>query len=267
MSGVCILTDNTVQFTRPTFPGRDRVYIVSPRSHPVSSGGYHPPEEQDFLQWYHSLGQRYDSILVLTGTSSLCPVAEIAHRVAHQYTNHLTIQVIDSQNIAVGLGWLVQIASEAAISGASLTKIERLVRQSIAHIYMLFCIPALIRLAQRGTLSYAQAVVGEMLGWWPVFVLEEGHLTPMQKVRAARQLVDVFQEYLSEFESPLQICFLYGSGRQVSAYTQPINEFVRFTFPKTTFNEYTLNHALKEMLGEPTFGLAVLEHTAGHINR
>jgi DegV family protein with EDD domain len=260
MAEIGIVTDNTAQFTRPNFVGRERVHVIPFRL--AASGGRNsliPPQEADFASLYARLGERYDAVLVITLTSFFYPLASIARRAMRQAGhNHLMIQVIDSQNISLGLGMLVQLAAAAASAGESLAAMERLIRHALSNVYMLFCVPALEHLVAYGCLSRAQAIVGEMLSWLPLFVLEEGRLLPLQKVRASRYLGEAFQEYLSEFADPERIGFLYGQRHQ-ACYTRTLREFVRLTFPRASFEEYLLESPVRAMLGEETLALAVME--------
>lgn len=260
MAEICIVTDNTAQFTRPNFAGHERVHIVPFRFQPGPTGDkLLPPRVEDFANAYARLGERYDVALVITLTSFFYPLANIARQAARQYANnHLAVQVVDSQNISLGLGMLVQLAAAAASAGESLANVERLVRQSIHNVYMLFCIPTLERIVQYGCLTRAQAVVGEILGWLPLLALEEGRLIPLQKVRVARYLMEALQEYLSEFEDPERIGFLY-SQRHQTCYTRPIREFARTTFPHAAFGEHMLDSVVMALLGEQTLALAVME--------
>lgn len=260
MAEICIVTDNTAQFTRPNFVGHERVHIVPFR---VQSGDRGevliPPQVEDFVNIYTRLSERYEVALVITLTSFFYPLARIAQQAARQCGgNHLTVQVVDSQNISLGLGMLVQLAAAAANAGEPLAAVERLVRQSIHNVYMLFCIPTLERIVRYGCLTQAQAVVGEILGWFPLLALEEGRLIPLQKVRVARYLLEALQEYLSEFADPERIGFLYSQQHQ-TCYTRPLREFARITFPRAAFGEHKLESIVTALLGEQTLALAVME--------
>lgn len=260
MAEICIVTDNTAQFTRPNFVGYERVHVVPFRIQSGPKGeDLLPPRVEDFANVYTRLGECYDVALVITLTSFFYPLTNIARQAARQCANnHLTVQVVDSQNISLGLGMLVQLAAAAASAGESLASVERLVRQSIHNVYMLFCIPTLERLVRYGCLTQAQAVVGEILGWLPLLALEEGRLIPLQKVRVARYLVEALQEYLSEFENPERIGFLYSQQHQ-TCYTRPIREFARMMFPHAAFGEHMLDSMVTALLGEQTLALAVME--------
>lgn len=260
MAEICIVTDNTVQFTRPNFVGCERVHVVPFRVRSGPEGEeVIPPQVEDFVNIYTHLGKQYDVALVITLSSFFYPLARVAQQAVQQCGgNHLTVQAVDSQNISLGLGMLVQLAAAAASAGESLTAVERLVRQTVHNIYMLFCIPTLERIVRYGCLTRAQAVVGEILGWLPLLALEEGRLIPLQKVRVARYLLEALQEYLSEFADPERIGFLYSQQHQ-TCYTRPIREFARMMFPRAGFGEHKLESVVTALLGEQTLALTVME--------
>jgi DegV family protein with EDD domain len=271
MPNVCILTDSTAQFTRPDFAGHERVYVIpfeletgkrQGDKDPQRAGPFQrliPPSPLDFSRFYTQLSHKYDSIFVLTISSQLSPANRQALSASVQFNNHATIEVVDSQTIAVGLGLLVQAAAEAAAKGFSLQEIEHLVRARLPHVYVLLCIPELTYLAQAGFMDYSQALVGEMMGMLPVFTIEEGRLTPMEKARTQRHLFESFQDFASEFESPLHIALVRGENHN-TVRTRPLRLFVQENFPNTSFSEHSIHPHLAALFGSQCTGLIILEN-------
>lgn len=267
MAKVCILTDSSVQFTRPGFPGRERVHIIpfdfrsSARLPPETPEGQFAFQSvQAFSSYFTQLSRKYENILVVTLAASLSPVACYAEEAASQYTEHATIQVVDSQTTAIGLGLLVQMAAEAAAAGAPIHELERLMRAAISHVYMLFCIPEMNYLAEAGYLSRSQALVGEMMGLLPIFVLEEGRLTPMLKVRTQRHLLESFQEFIDEFSDPYHVALIQGTNH-MHLRTRPLHEYVENSFPCTPFSVHTIGAHLSALFGPQCVGLVVMERS------
>lgn len=265
MARLCILTDSTAQFTRPDFPGRDRIYLVPFRLQAASQGQEGrlphtliPPGVHDFARFFDELGREYDAILVITLAASLSAAAEHARQAASRCSKYAEIEVIDSHTTAAGLGILAQAAAEAAAAGATLRQVEMRVRSAIPHLYMLICIPELIYLAEAGHLTPAQATVGEMLGLLPIFSLEDGRLMPMQKVRTQRHLFESFQEFINEFEHPYHIALMRGVNHD-TLRTRPLREYVQECFPETLFSEHNMNAHLAALLGPQSIGLVVVE--------
>jgi fatty acid kinase fatty acid binding subunit len=272
MSNVCIITDSTAQFTKSNFPGHERVHVIpfnivqsaahqagKPRPEGVLfQNQLIPPSPLDFTQYYARLSHDYDSILVLTLSSLLSITMEHALLALQQHNNSATVDVIDSQTTAIGLGMLVQHAARAAANGASLKEIDRLMRTSIPRVYMLFCIPELTYLARSGHLEYAQAIVAEMMGMLPIFTFEEGRLVPMEKVRTPRHMLEAFQDFMGEFETPSRIALMRSFGRG-SQRTSSLRQFVKDTFPGTLFSEHPVQPHLAELFGPRSIGLFIME--------
>ena len=275
MPDVCILTDSTVQFTRIDFPGRELVKIISfdVISAAHGKGPYLPPAQamaglpqglsspayQDFLDQYILLGAKFREIMVLTLSASLGLTGCYAREAAVQYSGSAQVQVIDSQTTAMGLGLLVQLAAEAAASGASLAAIERLIRAAIHRVYTLFCIPGLAYLSGVGCLSPSQAIVGEMLGLLPIFVLEDGHLSLLSKVRTPRHLLESFQDFIEEFSDPFYIGLIKAaSGGHFR--TRLLRQHVKEHFSQVNLSECVINPHLAALIGPQSMGLVIMEH-------
>jgi DegV family protein with EDD domain len=271
MSKLCILTDSTAQFTRPNFLGQDLVHVIpfalesgqhqeARRSAPfVSHPRLSPPGPQEFLSCFTQLSQEFDSLLVITLSAALSPTAVNAQEAAARYNDHTSIQVVDSQTTAIGLGLLVQEAAAAASRGDSFQEIERHVRSTIPRIYQLFCIPELTYLAATGYIQTSQALVGEMMGLLPIFAMEEGRLTPLEKVRTQRHLFESFQEFMEEFEDPCHIALMRGAGSN-PLRTRPLRAYVQESFPQTPFSEHPLNPHTAAMFGPQSIGLVIMEN-------
>jgi DegV family protein with EDD domain len=273
MARICILTDSTAQFTRPNFPGREGVHVIPFSLQPL--GGREsallpadPPAEQlippsrlDFARLYASLSSQYDFILVIVLSGVLSPVAENALSAATRFGDHARVKVIDSLTTAVGLGLLVQAAAGAAAEGVPPQDVERRVRAAIPRLYTLFCIPELTYLARAERLDPAQALVGELMGTMPLFALDEGQLTPIDKVRTPRHLFESFQEFIGEFEAPAHIALMRGVGH-TTIRTRPLRQYVQELFPATPFSEHALNPSLAALFGPQSTGIVILERPA-----
>jgi DegV family protein with EDD domain len=270
MSNACILTDSTVQFTHPNYAGHERVYIIpfefqtrtqqgnDSRPHKGLTQQLIPPSPQEFVRFYSQLSREYDTIFVLTLSSLLNPTNKFALSALVQYSNHATINVIDSQTIGIGLGLLVQAAAAAACAGVRPAEIERQMRAAIQRVYMLFCIPELTYLAHSGYMGYSQALVGEMMRMLPIFAIEEGRLTPMEKVRTRRHLFESFLEFINEFDAPAHIALMRGANHN-AIRARPVRQYVQETFPNTPFSEHTISPHLAALFGPQSTGLVIME--------
>ncbi len=281
MGSVCILTDTSAQFPQLAFPGRNLVRVlgldvvlngvvfdegrdIRANNLPSSANAQLNPKlrapSADRLQnLLFSLGQSYDDVIAILMSAQLSEVYGCVNRVADELKGRVRVQMIDSQTTSVGLGILVQTAAEAAAGGMSSAEIERLIRSMIPHIYMVVCTPGLSYLSYAGYIDHAQATLGEMLNLLPIFAMEEGHLTALEKVRNHRNMLDFFQEFLDEFDS-IQHIALLQSVQPNTQDSRLLREHAEDFFSGTPFSEHSINLPLATLLGPRTQGLIVVEN-------
>ncbi len=280
MSRVCILTDSTAQFPTLVFPGSELVNIIP--LHVLMNGQIYTdgkdlrasnlpassrnsfklqalaPTPEEFQQVFALLGQKYHEIVAILISSHLSPAVANAQEAAITGKGSALIHVIDSQTTAVGLGLLVQVAARAAQNGDTGVRINRLVRGILPRIYSVFCIHNLTYLNRSGHLDPAQAFVGEMLGIMPFYILENGRLVPIQKVRNPRHLVDILHEFISEFSDLKHIALVQG----IPPFEQEVRNLkdrLNGNYPAASFSEHTLGAALAAILGPRSLGLFTME--------
>lgn len=276
MARACIVTDTSVQFTHPVDPVQKNV-IQLPVSGNFDSHNFETnktasrpgrssllfPADEDLSRFFSDLCQNYSDILVITLSSALSDLNSRVEKVIHKTGDFGHIQVIDSHTTAVGLGLLVQMAATMVLKGATPKEIEHQLRISIPHIYTILCLPDLSYLATANFLSPSQAIVGEMLDLLPIFSLEGGCLTAIQKVRTQRHLLETFQEFVDEFTDPAYIA-LIKNGNYLKA--PPFRDYIVENFPGTKYSEHQLGAPLIELLGPSSIGLIVIdEHSEGKI--
>ncbi len=289
MTSICIATDSFVQFPQPSFVGRQSVKIIhqgyqfndriyengkdlKPSDLPLLPGESRTPKiilpaVDQIRQFFTEIEDEraYDRILVILTSFQLNPLFSQVKEALKTFPSRLQIQLIDSLSTSIGLGFLVQSAVDAVLKNYSFIEVEHLVRSLIPRIYAIFCTPGLSYLSQANIVDHSQAIVGEMLGLLPLFALEEGHLTPLEKLRNHRQVLDSFQEFLDEFEH-LQHIALVQSVNPNSQDGRLLREHAQDNFSKTPFTEHSINLALATLLGPQTTGLFVME-AQGRKNR
>jgi DegV family protein with EDD domain len=277
---ICILTDSTAQFPQLGFPGRNHVRVVTyaievngrvyEEGQELKTGDLpqtanetlHPrliaPSVEKFAELFTSLSQQYPDIIAIFCSANLTRAYENAQQAQKSVQGRVKVTLIDSQTTSVGLGLLVQSAAESIAQGKTAFEIERSVRSMVPHTYMMVCTPGLSYLHYAGIVDPAQAFVGEMLGLMPIFTLEDGQISAVEKVRNTRSLVDFMQEFILEFDQLIHIAFIQSvPGLQHEA--RQMREHVQTSFPQTPFSEHSINLPLAALIGPRSIGLVVVE--------
>jgi len=253
----CILTDSTAIYTKPAYPGIEHVHVIA--HDPQTSLA---PSVDDFRQNFVNLGTRYQEVIALLGSSYLNSAVENARLAAAALKNPLNIQVIDSQTTAVGLGLLVQAGAESIQRGMFIQDVCNQVRGLLRNIYAIFCLPDLTTLYKARQIDQAQAIVGEMLGVIPIFVMENGQLMHVPKIRGSRHLVDIFFEFVMEFERLKFLALLQGDPyfeQECRNLRERINQNLR----SPHMIELALNPALASLLGPRSIGIIAMQRPLG----
>jgi len=280
MNEICIVTDSAAQFPQLTFNGRNLVRIVPQISH-INGHRYTSSEEfkagnlpnsaheplhprlvaspvEEYQALFEDLSGRFHTIIGVFTSSQLNDSYNHALEAAEAVRGKTEIKIIDSQTLSVGLGFLVETAAEAAFRGKSSLEIEEIVRSYIPHIYSVICTPGVSYLYHNGLADHAQAAISEMLGLFPVYAIEEGKLTPLEKLRNQRQVLAYYQEFVDEFDRLQHIALLQNiPPSQQDAMM--LREHAHENFPKTPFTTHPINLPLATMFGPRSSGLFVVE--------
>lgn len=280
MGSICILTDSAAQFSQPGFPGREDVRLLPfsvelngqfyaegeglrstnlpPFANATGIPRLHEAGVDKIIQLLQSLSAQYTDILAILSSAELSQAFALVQKAFEAVRGQVGMVMVDSQTTSVGLGLLVQAAAEANAQGAPGAEIEQKVRKLVPQVYSLFCTAGLSYLSNAGFIDEAQATVGEMLGLIPIFSLEDGKLSPIEKARNQRGVLDFFTEFLSEFDELQHIAFIQGAP-PFNHETHLLREHAQLHFPHTPFSEHTISLPVATLLGPRTLGLILLE--------
>jgi len=282
MSNPCILTDNTVQFSQSQFQGKHLIQVLpldiafqgkyfsggrdlKPSEMPVyCRDEFQPkiivPTVSDLAALFLDLSQKHNEITCIFHSHSLSPLVERAIAAAETVKGRTHIEIIDSQTTSCGLGMIVQSAAEFYFRHLPATEVECETRGIVSHVFSIFCIPGMSYLHQAGFVDEGQAGASELLGLMPIFAMENGQLTPMEKLRSQRQTVDYFQEYLEEFDQLRQIAWVKGIT-STNHDSRLMHDHAMNTFPQVPYNELAIQPHTATLFGPTAVSLFIQEST------
>lgn len=281
MPNLCILSDNLLQYPAIRFPGQNRIRIVNislsinnvafdesqdfriqdlPETVDFSTAPHLlPPGEEQLRKLFTTLLEQFDEVIAIFSAAAITKTFENARKAATKVDKQSRIQIIDSQTISLGLGYLVKYAAELADRGLSAKELVQHVYAKIPHIYTLFNIPSLSYLFHNGLLDISQAYVGEKLGLMANFSIEDGIFVSTDKMRNKRHVTDYFLEYLKEFESLDYVAFVYGYTTY-SATAKLLREFVKEAYENTDFSEHKISLPVALLFGASCQGLMIVDN-------
>ena len=281
MVSACVVTDSSAQFTNlssdlqkyttiiplpisingivlnsnePLKPGKLPKFASSGKINSVINA----PSPQYIYDLFLNLGKSYETIFGVFMSSHLNPLVNLAEEAASNLRGSIDIQIIDSGTTSLGLGFLVQKVAEQIRVGLSLNEINGYLRIMIPKVYSIMCIPGLSYLHNNHFLDLGQAIIGELLGIFPLYSIEEGKLSPFGKARNLRNTVDYFVEFVEEFEKITDIALLQTAPPN-SLLSQMLREQIIGLNPNLVLSEIPINLTLASLFGPKTSGVFVLD--------
>lgn len=119
------------------------------------------------------------------------------NQVKEQYPD-LDLEIIDTKCASLGVGLIVKSAAKLATEGASKEAILEDITFNKTHMEHLFTVDNLDYLARGGRISKASAFVGGLLNIKPLLDVEDGKLTPLEKIRGKKKLMKRILELMHE---------------------------------------------------------------------
>jgi DegV family protein with EDD domain len=95
------------------------------------------------------------------------------------------VSVLDSRSTAMGLGFAVLAAAEAASVGAGLDAVRAAAEATVDRTRTLFCVDTLEHLRRGGRIGAAAALIGTALAVKPILEMADGAVVVKEKVRTA----------------------------------------------------------------------------------
>ncbi len=104
------------------------------------------------------------------------------------------VTVVDSRSMGMGLGFLVLDAARGAAAGEDVATIVARVRARASRSKAYFYVATLEHLRRGGRIGAAAALVGSALAIKPLLVLDDGLISPLEKVRTSARALARLEE-------------------------------------------------------------------------
>jgi DegV family protein with EDD domain len=152
-----------------------------------------------FVELFNKLAQETDEILAIMTSSKISAIYQSALQAKAMMEKKCHIEVIDSLQVLAGQMFLVLEAAEAALAGANLTKVTRVVKQAMPRIHIRAAFDTLEYLKRGGRIGKAQAFLGGLLKITPVLGFKDGEAYPYARVRSRSQAIDFLVNFAKGF--------------------------------------------------------------------
>ncbi len=177
---------------------------------------------------------------------------------ASRALNGVSVRVVDSHTVSLGLGQLVAQAASASASGQTLAQVSRSVSGEIPSFYVSFFAESMHYLEDGAKMGSSLSLLSAMLELKAMFLLEDGQLLPFEKVRTKPELVERLFDFIAEFT------FIRRVGIMHHAYGQVVQDLKARLLnhnPRLPVVELPYPPSLAVHLGPNIIGVVIHEGT------
>lgn len=207
-----------------------------------------------FEEIYRDLANTTDEILAIHTVGALSGVFN-ASRAAAQNISNARIELIDSGQVSMALGWLVILAARAACEGRSLDEIKALVVEAMPRAHVLGMLGTLEYARRGGRLGKGAALIGTLLNVKPIISIERGEVVPVENVRSQKRALERLSQIALASGPPEELAVIHADGEEQA---QGVKEALGAVFPIDRIVLTETGPVLGTHVGPGTVGIAWL---------
>lgn len=209
-----------VDLTREEFYTRLPGFTPAPRTA--------APGPEVFAQIYERLANEgAQAILSIHISESLSATVNSARAAAEEFTR-IPVTVLDSGQLSLGMGFLVEKAAQLAQVGQRTDQVLAALQGVMKRTYVFASLKTLEYLRRSGRMHFALAKLGEILQIKPLLHMNLGKPTAL-RARTQQRAIERLLEWLAEY-APFEKLAILHAG--VTEEAQRLREQVRSYFPE-----------------------------------
>jgi DegV family protein with EDD domain len=155
------------------------------------------PSPKDFIDAFTPFADTGHPILSIHLSSKLSGTYQSA-LLAKSHFGEAPIEVVDSRQASLGLGFIALLCAERAESGATFEEVVLFAKDLRERMETYFSVDSLEHLRRGGRIGKAQAFLGTLMKVKPLLKLAGGEIHPMEKIRTNERLLNRFVEIVKE---------------------------------------------------------------------
>lgn len=205
---------------------REEFYRRLPGLHPFPKTAAPGPEV--FRQLYERLADEgAKTILSIHISETLSATITMARQAAAEFTR-IPVTVLDSSQLSLGTGFLVQKAAQMAQAGHALEEILVELKEQMTRTYVFASLKTLEYLRRSGRMHSAVAHLGEFLKIKPLLHMHQGKST-VARVRTQKKATEQLLDWLKEYAPFEQLTVLHAG---ITEEAEALQQAVRAYFPE-----------------------------------
>ena len=197
-----------VDITPSEFYGRLKTADKMPSTSPATPAS--------FVEVYEPLVAAGIPIITIVGSSELTATINSAEQAKATFP-HSTIEIVDSLDVAMSLGFQVLAVARAIEEGKSFEEVVAIARTARNYTGVMFVVESLEFLHRGGRIGGASRLLGTALGLKPLLELRDGNVEPLENVRtkakARARMLDLIEERVAG-QSNIRLAGLHAAAEE-----------------------------------------------------
>ena len=226
--------------------------LVSSSTLPATS----QPSVGTFELVYHDLSARTNQILSIHVIGSLSGTFNTARLAADGIaSDKVAIEVIDSHQISMAVGWLVILAARAAHAGFSLGEIKAIVEDAVQRVHLIAMLNTLEYAKRSGRLGKGAALIGTLLNVKPLLSLNRDEIVIVEIIRTQKRALERLSEIVLASGPIQELAVIHAAAEQ---HAQELKRVLSDTFPEEQIVLSETGPVLGAHVGPGAVGIAWL---------
>lgn len=229
---------------------RSEFYARLPNLYPHPKTAAPGPEV--FVQAFERLANEGAQTILSINISETLSSTVNSARLASEQFNCIPVIVIDSNQLSLGLGFIVERAAQLAGSGKEAQEIISNLKNLIKRTYVFASLKTLEYLRRSGRMNFALAFFGEVLQLKPLLHMNMGKATAF-RMRTQKRATARLLEWLAEYAPYERLAILHAGVREEA---EALYQQARSYFPKSEVVITQITPVLGAHLGIGALGFA-----------
>ena len=238
---------------------REEFYRLLPAFHPAPSTA--TPSMEVFTQaWSRLADAGAQAILSIHISEKLSATVNAARVAAEQFTR-IPVTVLDSSQLSLGMGFIVEKAAQLAELGHKMEDILASLSEMMNRTYVFASLKTLEYLRRSGRMNFALARFGEFLQIKPLLHMNQGN-PAAHRVRTQGRATERMMEWLNAY-APFEKLAIVHAGVPLEA--EAMLERIKHLLPGADIPIVQITPAIGSHLGIGAFGFACVSQRAGDV--
>jgi DegV family protein with EDD domain len=221
------------------------------------------PPVSRFVETYRRLldAEQAEAVISIHVAGNLSGTVNAAWAAAQMLPDPSRVEVIDSGQVSMGLGWAVIEAAKVAQAGAPQTTVSRIVRESLPWLRAAAMIDTLDNLYRGGRINQVTATLGTVLQIKPLIRIQGGQVEIVDKVRTRSRALKRLESMVRDWGMPEALAVLHTSAEELA---QDLAGLLQDLLPDRQLLIAPAGSALTSHLGLGAVGVCALVAANAH---